>query len=307
MKAAALRRRAALLWTALFAVVAVVALTGPAQAATAIVDDRGRRVELPAPPQRVVSLLPSLTETVCSLGACARLVAVDRFSKWPASVKSLPQVGGLEDTQIERVVALKPDLVLAAVSSRAVDRLESLGLRVLTLEPRSLQDMQRVIGQVAQALGDAPSGDALWRRIEQRIGDAALRVPTALRGQRVYFELGSGYAAGEASFIGQVLTHLGLKHAVPASLGPFPKLNPEFVVRAQPDIVVASERAVADMAGRPGWGGLRALRERRVCALPAERYSLVTMPGPRLGEAAEVLADCLAAMVPGASLGVASR
>lgn len=279
-------------------------LAGPARAATTLTDDRGRRIELPAPPQRVVSLLPSLTETVCSLGACDRLVAVDRFSKWPDSVKGLPQVGGLEDTQIERVVALKPDLVLAAVSSRAVDRLESLGLRVVTLEPRSLQDMQRVIGQVAQALGDAPAGEALWRRIEQRIAEAAVRVPNALRGQSVYFELGSSYAAGEASFIGQVLSRLGLKHAVPASLGPFPKLNPEFVVRAQPDIVMASESAVAEMATRPGWSRLRALRERRVCALPAARYSLITLPGPRLGEAAEVLADCLSAMAP---VGLASR
>lgn len=283
---------------ALAALLLFVAAAGPVLAGTVLTDDRGRRIELPAPPQRVVSLLPSLTETVCSLGACARLVAVDRFSKWPATVASLPQVGGLEDTQIERIVALHPDLVLAAVSSRAVDRLESLGLRVVTLEPRSLQDMQRVVGQVARALGDAPAGDALWRRIEQRIDDAAARVPAGLRGRSVYFELGSGYAAGESSFIGQVLTRMGLKHVVPASLGPFPKLNPEFVLRARPDIVIASASAVADMATRPGWGAMAALRERRVCALPAERYSVVTLPGPRLGEAAESLADCLAAMSP---------
>jgi len=105
--------------------VAVLGATPPqAQGQTTVTDDRGRSLTLPRPPLRVVSLLPSLTETVCALQACARLVGIDRHSDWPAAVRNLPRLGGLEDTQIERIVALKPDLVLAAVSSRAVDRLE---------------------------------------------------------------------------------------------------------------------------------------------------------------------------------------
>jgi len=80
----------------------------PAGEAVRVVDDRGRSVMLPAPPARIVSLLPSLTETVCALGACARLVGVDRHSSWPAAVAALPRLGGLEDTQVERLVALRP-------------------------------------------------------------------------------------------------------------------------------------------------------------------------------------------------------
>ena len=273
------------------------ALALAAAAQTAVLDDRDRNVTLERPPQRIVSLLPSLTETVCALGACARLVGTDRYSDWPASVQALPKLGGLEDTQIERIVALKPDLVLAGSSSRAIERLESLGLTVLALEPKGLADSQRVIEGVARALGDAAAGPRLWLQISARIAAAAQRVPAGLRGQRVYFEVDSApYAAGESSFVGEILLRLGLGNVVPAAMGPFPKLNPEFVVRAQPGIVMASAQALAEMARRPGWSRLTALREQRSCGFDRPRWDPLIRPGPRLADAAEILADCLAGL-----------
>ena len=267
---------------------------GAVQAGITVEDDRGRRIELPAAPQRIVSLLPSLTETVCALQACALLVGVDRYSNWPPSVRTLPKLGGLEDTQIERIMAIKPDVVLAAGSARAIDRLEALGLRVVVLEPKNLQDTERVLVQVARLLGDAPAGPALWQAMQTRVNAAAARVPASLRGQKVYFEVASApYAASEASFIGETLARLGMGNVVPAALGPFPKLNPEFVVRAKPDLIMATQRAVAQMAGRPGWGSMRALREQRHCGFDSERWEVLVRPGPRLAEAADILADCL--------------
>jgi iron complex transport system substrate-binding protein len=119
-------------------------------------------------------------------------------------------------------------------------------------------------------------------------------VPPSLRGLKVYFEVAPDpYAAGAASFIGETLTRLGMGNAVPRELGPFPKLNPEFVVRAQPDVVMASDRALRSMAGRPGWQALRALPG-RACGFDTAHYELLIRPGPRMGEAARVLADCLA-------------
>jgi iron complex transport system substrate-binding protein len=271
----------------------------PALGATAIdiVDDRGRAVHLAAPAQRIVSLLPSLTETVCALGACNRLVGVDRYSNWPVSVKALPQLGGLEDTQIERLLALKPDLVLAVGAARAIDRLQALGITVMALEPQSLADTQRVLDKVAQALGDRAAGLAAWQRIDARINVAAARVPPAWRGKKVYFEVAAApYAAGAASFVGETLTRLGVGNLVPAALGTFPKLNPEFIVRAQPDIVMASARALAEMPSRPGWATLTALQSHRTCGFPADRWDPLVRPGPRLAEAAEILADCLAGL-----------
>ncbi|MEF7615539.1 helical backbone metal receptor [Aquincola sp. MAHUQ-54] len=277
---------------------AALALLVAAQALAAdVVDDLGRRFRFEAPVQRIVSLLPSLTETVCVLDACGRLVGVDRFSNWPAAVHGVPQVGGLEDAQIERIVTLWPDVVLAGSSSRAIDRLESLGLRVVVLEPRTHADTRRTLEAVAQLLGRPGAGEALWRQIDARIDAAAARVPPALRGQRVYFEVGGGpYAAGEVSFVGETLRRLSLGNIVPAALGPFPKLNPEFILRARPDIAMAPQSSIDEMSARPGWSTLPMVAARRWCGFDAAGYDVLVRAGPRLGEAAERMADCLQAL-----------
>lgn len=247
--------------------------------------------------QRVVSLLPSLTESVCALGACSRLVGVDRYSNWPAAVRALPDLGGLDDPAIERIVSLQPDLVLAAPSSRGTDRLRALGLRVELIRTDTHQDVHRALQTIERLLGLPGSADALWRRMQRDIDAAALRVPAAWRGRRVYFEVdSSGYAAGEASFIGETLQRMGMANAVPATLGPFPRLNPEWVVRHPPDILMAVDRELIGMPLRPGWSALQALKQRRTCAFPHARYELLIRPGPRLGEAANLLADCLQAL-----------
>jgi iron complex transport system substrate-binding protein len=260
-------------------------------------DDRGVDVALAASPQRIVSLLPSLTESVCALGACARLVGVDRFSNWPESVRALPQLGGLEDAQVERVVALKPDLVLAAPSARAIERFEGLGLKVLVLESRDRADVKRTLNTLANVLGAAPQAAAVWSTIERDERLAVERVPAHWRGRRVYFEVdATPYAAGAASFIGETLAHLGLVNIVSNELGPFPKLNPEFVVREQPDLVIAQQTNLAEMQQRPGWSGLRALRSGASCGFEPAAYELLIRPGPRMGEAAQSVAACLAAL-----------
>jgi iron complex transport system substrate-binding protein len=186
---------------------------------------------------------------------------------------------------------------VAAVSARALARLASLGIPVLALEPRSLADTRRVLEVLAQALGQPGEGERLWARIDQGLDAAAARVPPALRGQTVYFEVASApYAAGEASFVGELLARLRLGNIVPADMGPFPKLNPEFVVRAQPGIVMASTRNLAEMPGRPGWSALRALQARRSCGFAEARYEMLVRPGPRLAEAAAAIADCVAGL-----------
>jgi iron complex transport system substrate-binding protein len=244
-------------------------------------------------------LLPSLTESVCALGACDRLVGTDRFSNWPDRVAALPKLGGLEDAQIERIVALKPDVVLVSTSARVMDRLESLGVQVLALESRSRADVKRTLGVLGQVLAAPGKADTVWAGIERDTRAAAERVPPAERGRRVYFEIDAApYAAGPDSFIGEMLRRLGVGNAVPAELGPFPKLNPEFVVQAQPDIVMGTQASVAEMPRRPGWSALRALRDHRTCGFPSAAYELIVHPGPRMGEAAAALADCLARLPP---------
>ncbi len=266
---------------------------------TVLHDDRGAVLSFTTPPQRIVSLLPSLTESVCVLGGCARLVGIDRFSDWPASVRDLPRLGGLDDAQIERIVTLRPDVVLAAPASRAIDRLDTLGVRVMVLESRDDADVRRTLMLLARMLGTPDAASRVWSQIQRALDAAAARIPADVRGQRVYFEIDSTpYAAGPGSFIGQMLARLGMANAVPAGLGPFPKLNPEFVVREQPDIIMASQGDLAGMAQRPGWAGLRALQQHRACTFTHSQFTLLTRPGPRMGEAGDILAACLAGLRP---------
>jgi len=275
-----------------------------AQALT-LTDDRGITVTLAATPQRIVSLLPSLTETVCELGQCHRLVGVDRYSNFPAHVRGLPQVGGGIDPNIEAVVALKPDVVLIATSSRGAQRLEALGLKVLAMEPRSAADAQRVMGKLGQLL-EVPDAQRIWRAIDAGVAAVVQSLPPSAKGTRVYYEVSSGgYAAGTTSFIGETMARLGLQNIVVPALGPFPRINPEYVVRANPDLIMVGSRNAQGLESRPGWAGMRALREGRVCVFTPEESDVLVRPGPRMAEAARLMARCIGEKGLGAAPGKA--
>ena len=275
-------------------------IASAAQAIT-ITDDRGRTVHFDEPPRRVVSLLPSLTESVCELQHCDRLVGVDRYSNWPEPVRRLPQVGGGIDPNIEAVVALRPDVVLLSNSTRASDRLEALGVKVVALEPKTHADVRRVLGVLGDlfAVPKEQGADRLWRVIDAAVQAAAQSLPPRARGVRVYFEVNRGpYAAGSASFIGETLARLGVRNVVPPALGPFPRLNPEFVLHARPDVIMNANRSMQPMALYPGWQNLAAVKAGRVCDFGPETSDVVVRPGPRMAEAARIMARCLAQAYP---------
>jgi iron complex transport system substrate-binding protein len=264
-----------------------------------LTDERGVTSTFAQPPQRIVSLLPSLTESVCALEQCQRLVGVDRYSNFPVVVQRLPSVGGGLDPNIEGIVALRPDVVLLAASSRAATRLESLGIKVVALEPKSYDDVRRVLEALGLLLGqpDTPGGDSAARKLSREmdagVQAAAQSLSPGARNARVYFEVGRGpYAAGESSFIGQTLSRLGVKNIVPAALGPFPLLNPEFVVRANPDLIMITGRSQASLS-YPGWAHIRAIREQRICSFNEQQGDVLVRPGPRMAEAARLMARCL--------------
>ncbi|HUN92129.1 MAG TPA: hypothetical protein VMU33_08730, partial [Burkholderiaceae bacterium] len=92
---------------------------------------------------------------------------------------------------------------------------------------------------------------------------------------------------------------LGMRNIVPPDLGPFPRLNPEYVVRARPDLVMGAQREQAALLRRPGWSTLPAVRDQRLCGFDNPSYEILVRPGPRLGEAAALLAECLARLGAG--------
>jgi iron complex transport system substrate-binding protein len=218
---------------------------------------------------------------------------VDRYSNDPDRVKKLPKVGGGLDPNIEAVVALKPDLVLMATSSQAGERLQALGIKVMALEPKNHADVKQVLEKLGQVLG---VGDAqrVWQGIEAGMQAAAQSLPAQFKTTRVYFEVNRApYAASEASFIGETLRRLGVQNIVPANMGPFPLINPEFVVRANPDVIMVGDVNFAGMAGRPGWSGMRAIATQQVCVFTPAQSDMLVRPGPRMADGARLMAQCL--------------
>jgi iron complex transport system substrate-binding protein len=262
------------------------------------VDDRGVVAVFDKPPQRVISLLPSLTESVCALGKCSVLVGVDRFSNWPKSGDALPRLGGIADANIEGIVRLKPDLVLVEKSSPLIARLQSLGIVVVAFNVQSMADVQRTLRQLDVVLGSTESG-AVWDRIQLEIVRANRALSPSQKSARVYFEVNSApFAAGKTSFIGELLDRLGMQNIATEKMGAFPKINPEFVVQSKPDLIMSTEASPKQLAQRPGWKSIPAIQANRVCFFSAAQADALVRPGPRMGEAAALIADCAMNSLP---------
>lgn len=261
-------------------------------------DLTGVTVTLQQPPRRIISLMPSITETICLLDRCNALVGVDRWSNWPASVQSLPRVGDLDSVSLESVVALKPDLILVPRSMRLAERMRGLGLTVLVFEPEDWRTAQQTFLQIGLLLGlSSAHTKQRWQVIENQVSAIATQIPPQAKGIKVYYEVDSTpYAASESSFIGHLLQKLGMRNIVPGHLGSFPRLNPEFVVKADPQLMITSAARSKEFIQRPGWNTIEAARNSRnggICGLTPTEQDAVVRPGPRMAEAAQALARCI--------------
>jgi len=275
----------------------------PAAAAEPVVlqDLTQHELRLEHTPRRIITLLPPLTEIVCALDQCERLVATDRYSDWPDSVKSLPKMGGLEDPQIEQIVLLKPDVAIFAHATPVANRLRQLGVPTFEVKTETYADLSRTILALGLLLGIPERAARLDHDIDQSLTLVAQTAKRRLGGRTplVYYEVDHGpYAAGPDSFIGWMLTQLGARNIVSADLGPFPRLNPEYVVVHDPDVIIASPEEAPNLGNRPGWARIRAVREQRLCAFPRAVLDTIEHAGPRLPEGLRVLADCLLRVAP---------
>jgi iron complex transport system substrate-binding protein len=254
-------------------------------------DDVGRSVVVPAPPRRIVCLLPSFTETVFALGAGDQVVGIDDYSDYPPATQRLPKLGGLYDTQIERALSLEPDLVSVSEANAARASLGSGGAAVWAGSPHRFEDVYRIIELTGKLLGRKREADALVTRMRAEIAavEASVR---SLPPVSVYYELDpTPYTVGPSSFIGVLLTKAGGANIVPAALGDFPKINPELVLSSNPAVIIGA--SLEDIAQRPGWSELTAVKTRRVYQLASAEAHLLSRPGPRLPEGLRALAQRL--------------
>ncbi|MDP9270478.1 MAG: helical backbone metal receptor [Chloroflexota bacterium] len=283
---------------------------GPSAAATfplTLTDDAGRSVALAAAPKRIVSLAPSNTEIACALDACDRLVGVTDFDDYPTSVTQLPKVVAQAKVDVEKVVAARPDLVLAAGNGLTPDaiitQLTGLGLKVLTLYPKDLDGVYADITLVGRALGADPAAEQTVTGMRARVTAVTGRVASAPR-PRVFYEVsvfeGSIYTAGKDSFLASLI---GLAGGQPITGDPrSTAIQLEALVAADPQLILLGDasydpslataaKALATVRGRAGWEGMSAARNGAV--IPFLDDVVTTRPGPRIVDGLEALARAI--------------
>jgi iron complex transport system substrate-binding protein len=251
-------------------------------------DDLNRTVIINAEPKRIISLLPSHTETVFALGAGQTIIGRDDFSDYPAEVSSLPKLGGLFNPNLEAIIALKPDLVLNSEYGDLTPKLEKAGITVWAGSAQTFDDVFETISLIGKIINRETAASNLNTRIRTEVREVEI-VTRNTKKTSVYYEIDpTPYSVGPNSFIGVLLTKAGGLNIIPKELGDFPKISPELVVQQNPAVIIGV--GCAEAAKRPGWASLNAVKNNRCYTLTSEQDNLVNRPGPRIGQGLKVLA-----------------
>lgn len=282
--------RRAILWLCLL-------LAVPAQAAAIrLVDDAGQVLELDRPPQRIISLTPHLTELLFAVGAGAQVVGVDSASDYPRAARTLPRVGDYSRVNFERVLALKPDLVLVWVGgNRAADvhGLEKMGLPVLHTQATRLDDVARLLRLVGRASGHAGEGEAAARDFTARL--AALQVrATRQPPVSVFYQVWDPplMTVGGAHWISDALALCGARNVFADLTAATPVVSREAVLRRAPELIVSGSDAPDPRRQWQRFASLPAVKNQAFARVNADRLH---RPTPRLIEG---VAELCAAVAP---------
>jgi iron complex transport system substrate-binding protein len=303
---------AATLLLVLLALIALLGLTGcggsagtgssggsPSPAASGpitVTDDAGKAVTLKQPAARVVSIAPADTESAFALGAGSKVVGDTTFCDYPAAAKALPKVGDFANPSVEKIVALRPDLVLAAggIQANLRSELENLGLQVFVVDPHDLAGVMADIEKMGRLMGVSDGAAKVVQQMKVTIAAVQQKVGS-LPKAKVFFEIYGKplMAAGSGTFINDLIaTAGGINVGAQAGAG-YPSFSTEVLIKVNPDVYVAvkgSQSEPGAIAKRPGYGSLKAVKDGRVYTIAD---NLVVRPTPRLAQGLEELAKMI--------------
>jgi iron complex transport system substrate-binding protein len=245
-------------------------------------------------PRRIVSLAPSVTETLYALGFGERLVGVTTHCDYPEEVRRIAKIGGFMSPSIEAVVAKRPEFVLGvstATDPLKVREMERLGLNVTVVSLASVHDILNSIRTMARLLGDVPAGEKLTHRITAQLQAVKRRVAAAPR-RRVLVAVGLRplVAVGGKNFIDELITLAGGDNIAGNGAQPWLNLPDEYIVAKAPQVIIESGTGSDRHAAAKHWADLKsipAVREGRVYSYPSDK---ILRPGPRIGEALQEIA-----------------
>ncbi|MBI5806476.1 cobalamin-binding protein [candidate division TA06 bacterium] len=265
------------------------------EGALVVTDDLGRTVSLSKAPLRIISFAPSLTEMVYALGGGDRLTGITAWCNWPPQAKEKTVVGDMMSPNFERMVSLKPDLALMIGSrpSPLLKKFEALNIPVLCFKDETVADIQRAVKMLGMIL-DCPSrADSLNREMDLQLAVIKAAVDQVPMNQRpkVFAELGSSplFAAGDSSFIGQMIALAGginVNGSIPSS---YAAVNPELVVKGDPDIIIVlhPQTGKEQIRQRVGWQNISAVKSGKI--YPGLDQDVILRPGPRFTEGLKIL------------------
>ena len=264
-----------------------------------VTDETGRTVRIPQPVRRIVSIAPSLTETVYTLGLQDRLVGDTDYCDYPADAKSKTKVGGGINPSLEVIASLHPDLVLATKSfnrPETTHALDELGIASYATDPHTVADIISSAKTLADVLGVPDAGVSVAEDMRRRLANLQQRIG-GLPPKRVLFVVWTQplISTGQHTFLADAIRHAGAVSIVDSSQD-WPQVNLEEIAKLQPDFLAFAEshsgdasREVEKLATLPGWQILHAIRDRRY----AVTSDAVNRPAPRIVSAIEDLAHQL--------------
>jgi iron complex transport system substrate-binding protein len=262
-------------------------------------DEIGRQVRIPRDVNHVVSLAPNLTEIVFALGDGNHLAGDTDFCDYPAEAAQKPHVGGPVNPNLEEIVALMPDLVLATKSinrRETVNALEHIGLPVYVTDPHSVEQMIASVEHLGSALGDEKSSAVLAGDMRGRLLDLDRRL-TGAAPRRVLFVVWTDplISVGSDTFIADALRRAGGQSVVETK-SEWPRVSLEEIVRLQPEVLVFAsahagdtQRDIDALRARPGWKDLAAIQHDKIIVVS----DAINRPAPRMVDAIERLARAL--------------
>jgi iron complex transport system substrate-binding protein len=273
-------------------------LTASYLLAREVTDETGRQIDIPEHPERLVSLAPSITEILYSLGLDHQLVGDTDYCDYPLEARQKPHVGALLNPSLERIVALRPDLVLGTpgANRRAIaDQLERMGVPLYGLTAHSVDDMLRSISDLGFILGREAQAQKLERDLRARIQAVEQRV-RAMPRRRVLFVVWYRplVTAGPSSFVADVMRRAGGASISDDLRGEWPHLSLEEVIRRDPEVILfprseSFSPALGEFERLPGWKELAAVKGHRMYFVS----DAINRPSPRLVDAMEEVARAL--------------
>jgi iron complex transport system substrate-binding protein len=262
-------------------------------------DETGRIVQIPQPVRRIVSLAPSVTETLFALGAGDRIVGDTNFCDYPPEAKQKTHIGGPVSPSIEAIAALHPDLVVATREinrPESVHALEQLGIAVYATDPQTVEQVFTSTERLGDLLGAGGAGRMLTADLRRRLSEIDRRLADLpAKSVLMIVWLDPLMSVGRNTFLDDALRRAGA-HSVIDSPQSWPTIDLEQVVRRQPDYLIISndnarqiQRELTELQERPGWRRLEAVRKRRFVVVS----EAMSHPSPRLVDGIEQLARAL--------------